>query len=701
MTLSLKSKVPTPPVYETPAFTEGGYTKGLVGSFVVQADSTKGSNAFQQAIKNLGKRLEAPNAIMLERPILSPEEWLDNPYYSGNLNKEFWPQKRKDFIAAAQGDVTEVITTGAIGVGKTEILKALAKYDLYRLSCLVNPQEALGIGSAETIAFVLVSLNITKARAKLLDPLRASIALTPYFKQHFYFDTRKESILEFPKNIIVKAGATGEGAVHSEDVIFLGLSEANFMPVVENSKKKRGMEQLDVAADLVIATVRRMKSRFMRGNALPMCRMVLDSSRQYPDDFVERRIKDVQDGAIEHKAMIISRSQWEAKAGVRDANGNLYYCGKTFPVELGTESKFSRILLPEEVAYATNRVIEVPIEFRSEFEKDIEGALRDFGGEAVLSLRPLITNRTALFDCVREEPDWPGYTSEHPFSSPSTTFHDGVVMHEHMLVDPATKKPRVNPDAPRTIHIDFGITGDALGFAMGHVAETIQVFKGDDLAKLDLPCTTCAGEKVIECPRCHGSKHMVHWGQKVKCVTCRGSGSVPCTVCAGTGRYGTPVQRPRIYMDLMLQVTPPQSGQIQFDDIEALIKKLRNMGYYIPVITADGYESTQFLQRQTAHYGTMIAEQLSVDISKDPYYGLRRAIGDTDVNRKPRLTFYAHPVFLREVSKVEDRPAKVDHPPKGSKDVADAVCGVVHNCERLELLQHRAASSSSSVSIFG
>jgi hypothetical protein len=37
-------------------------------------------------------------------------------------------------------------------------------------------------------------------------------------------------------------------------------------------------------------------------------------------------------------------------------------------------------------------------------------------------------------------------------------------------------------------------------------------------------------------------------------------------------------------------------------------------------------------------------------------------------------------VFISECSKLEEiEGKKIDHPPKGSKDVADAVAGVVHN----------------------
>ena len=76
---------------------------------------------------------------------------------------------------------------------------------------------------------------------------------------------------------------------------------------------------------------------------------------------------------------------------------------------------------------------------------------------------------------------------------------------------------------------------------------------------------------------------------------------------------------------------------------------------------------------------------------------LRDALYDRDENGKPRLTFYRYDPFMREITNVEDRPDKVDHPPKGSKDVSDAVAGVVFNCERLPALQ--SSSSGSSVSV--
>lgn len=662
-----------------------GYTKGLVGKFAVEARTGDG---FTDAVANFAAKLADPTATLLSRPILSPEEWIRNPYYSGTLAREMWAQKIDDFIHTAQGDITEVILTGSIGQGKTQLLKMLAAYTLYQLSCFKNPQQALGVGSSETLLFVLVSLNVMKARAKLLLPLRALIETTPYFEEHFTFDRKKDIDLVFPNHIKVVAGVTGEAAVHSEDVIFLGASEINFLPVVTNSKKKRGIEELDVAQDLVEATVRRMKTRFAQGDGrLPLAKIVLDSSREYPDSYLERRIRSIADGEVAHRAVVVSHSIWEAKRGVKDASGKLIYGDVTFPVEVGSDMRSSRILDESEVPFAQGEVVHVPVELRTEFERDIDAALRDLGGRAVLSLRQLFTNRAALLECIRTNPPHPAEACRHPWEASSTTLRDGVRFHEDLLVDPASGKPRMFPNTPRTIHVDVGLTTDALGISMACIAEMVRTKRGSQGTE-GVECIVCSGTKQVRCARCDGAGHMVHYGSKTRCATCQGAKAAPCKACGGSGTYGSTVLRPRIHVDFMLKVTPPPTGEIQFDDVEALISRLRALGFVIPVVTADGTYSAQFLQRQVSQYGTPFAQKVSVDTSKDPYYALRDAIYDVAEDGERRLSFYSYEPVIQELFSLEDRQKKVDHPPKKSKDVADTLAGVVHNCENFPVLLH-------------
>ena len=59
------------------------HTEGLVGEFLVQvAEGGKEKDKFSHALDNLSQRLASPNAILLDRPIISPQEWISDPYYS-------------------------------------------------------------------------------------------------------------------------------------------------------------------------------------------------------------------------------------------------------------------------------------------------------------------------------------------------------------------------------------------------------------------------------------------------------------------------------------------------------------------------------------------------------------------------------------------------------------------------------------------
>jgi hypothetical protein len=79
------------------------------------------------------------------------------------------------------------------------------------------------------------------------------------------------------------------------------------------------------------------------------------------------------------------------------------------------------------------------------------------------------------------------------------------------------------------------------------------------------------------------------------------------------------------------------------------------------------------------------AEYLSLDRKLLPYENFKASINED------RINFYLKPsgdpenpsaseVLVKEAMALEEiQGKKVDHPPKGSKDVADAVAGVNHN----------------------
>ena len=120
-----------------------------------------------------------------------------------------------------------------------------------------------------------------------------------------------------------------------------------------------------------------------------------------------------------------------------------------------------------------------------------------------------------------------------------------------------------------------------------------------------------------------------------------------------------------VVIDLKLRIKAPAGGEINFAEIRAMIFELRARGFDIFGVTYDGWQSIdsmQILQQQGFQ-----CEILSVDRDTSVY--------DTLKERIYTGKFLGE---LRRLEFVEGK--KINHPPHGSKDVADAVAGVVYMC---------------------
>jgi hypothetical protein len=140
------------------------------------------------------------------------------------------------------------------------------------------------------------------------------------------------------------------------------------------------------------------------------------------------------------------------------------------------------------------------------------------------------------------------------------------------------------------------------------------------------------------------------------------------------------------YIDLMLRLKGTPEAPIRISKVREIIYALQALGFPLienGIITYDGFQSSDSLQILEAKGYTV--ENLSVDRTTLPYCNLKESINDN------RIDYYYVPsgnddepsaseMFVKECSKLEEiEGKKIDHPPKGSKDVADGVCGVVHN----------------------
>ena len=128
---------------------------------------------------------------------------------------------------------------------------------------------------------------------------------------------------------------------------------------------------------------------------------------------------------------------------------------------------------------------------------------------------------------------------------------------------------------------------------------------------------------------------------------------------------------PMATVELACSIQPDANSEIQFAEVRTWVKQLRDMyGYPIKAVTYDGIFSTESIQ-QWRKQG-MKTGHVSVDRTSVPYKQLRDTFNDG------RLRMFTQDVLLAEFMELEydELKDKVDHPVNGSKDVADAVCGV-------------------------
>ena len=129
---------------------------------------------------------------------------------------------------------------------------------------------------------------------------------------------------------------------------------------------------------------------------------------------------------------------------------------------------------------------------------------------------------------------------------------------------------------------------------------------------------------------------------------------------------------PIVRLDCTLEIRPPKGGEIAFENVRRLLYKLRELGLNIKWVTLDSWQSADTMQILMQR--GFIAGLLSMDTSTVPYDVTKQAFYDR------RLLLPAHDRARTEVTRLERDPRthKIDHPPHGSKDVADAIAGVVY-----------------------
>jgi len=124
-----------------------------------------------------------------------------------------------------------------------------------------------------------------------------------------------------------------------------------------------------------------------------------------------------------------------------------------------------------------------------------------------------------------------------------------------------------------------------------------------------------------------------------------------------------------VKIDFATTITAPKGGEIKFSSVRDIIYILKARGVPIVLVSYDGWQSID--SRQILEGQGYKVKILSVDRTLEPYETFKSQI----YNRK--IKYPNEEILVKELSNLElIKGKKVDHPPRGSKDVSDAVAGV-------------------------
>jgi hypothetical protein len=554
--------------------------EGFIADLDIYADVPVGINEFIDHHDFLAPHFEGVEFLPYWRKVL-------NELYPTPLFNPYWL----------------VAFRGSIGRGKTTTACCGIAYDLMRLLCLYNPQKNVGLTMATKILFAI--FNVTQSLSSdVWDTLQHIFANSPYFTEKLgglnIFGQKKTTETWFPKRIDFFTGSRLHQTM-GKAVFEAILDEADFEVVTDQVYKNFN------------SILRRMQSRFMEaGTGQLPGKIWLVSSEGEKFSLINR----IVDSYPDKKGIYVDRSSlWEVRP---DRFGK-----KRFKVFKGTHTKRPQIvlkrndpILKEQAAH----IINVPTELLQTFQADINSALRDHAGVAVVSKYNLIGDRERLHKALVIKPIFPSVI-KLDFDDPKD------VIQKYALI-PGYFGNHFQPNLPRHVHIDIALGGE-----------------GNDRLGLGISFISEFQERTIQDPE--------------------------------TLEEITDI-RPNIISEFAFSIEATGGNQIPLYKVRAFIQFLANKGFVIAKVTSDLASGMAADMLQMLKLAGFTTEPMSVDKTSIPYIDLRSAIyeGRWQGPNDPLLRLELENLELSAKGDKVDHPVdKMENGATPSKDTADGVCG--------------------------
>jgi len=495
----------------------------------------------------------------------------------------------------------EAIFTGAIGIGKTTLGSVVIPYMAHWTLCLRDPQSFYGLMAGSRIAFMLMSTSRLQAKNVVFSDIKARIDYSPWFQKNYPYDPAITSLFKFPKDVWIIPGDSSEKTFEGFNIL------GGIVDEIDSHKVTKDKSYVEVGYDTIKG---RVESRF-GDNGFILLIGQMKSSTGF--------------AATMYKRYSASPTSYAARMAIWESFG-----WEKFTDLMGNRQSFwfdcDRMAITTkalaELQGYPDHIIEIPKTYHDHFLHAPFKALRDLAGRPAAVASPLFNDPNKVHE-ARKNWLWRFNVSEGP------------VNNKNQIADWF----KAGNSVKRVVHVDIAYSGegDALGLAMGHVPEVIDI----------------DGEL-----------------------------------------------KPFICIDLIMRFKAAPGTEIFLGDIRRIIYDLKEKrGFNIVTLTTDGFESTDF--RQQVERKRIHTDQVSTDKTTLPYYDLYDAVSEDRIAVPPYLIGlnWTDPepvdIFYREISQLVEENNKIDHPPEGSKDVTDAVACVVSTLMGSKKYKRSAGSGTS------
>ena len=346
----------------------------------------------------------------------------------------------------------EVLISAAAGAGKTTSATIGTLYDIYKLSCLIDPCSFYRLTPGTMLIFAVFSATGSTAAVNWQD-ITTGIEMCPWLNEKVVdrrgLEKKNGSLvpIEITPGIFIQTGSKFQHSMGK--AIFDGLmDEAAF-----------GGDNIKEAQKTYNELSSRMATRFRSyaktGN-LPG-HLFLISSPKDSTDFMQYRIEKAEQTGAKHTLIMKNISSWDANP----ANDS----DEKFTVFVGNEFKEPKIYEENEQPGFEDMdyLIYPPISYLDNFKQDLLGSIMNYGGITTISDVGVFKSPSALNACMVLSNPFNMNVINLPFPK-----HEKQIMD---FMDMDYFKNIRHPEANRFIHIDVAFSSNTLdryGIAAGY-----------------------------------------------------------------------------------------------------------------------------------------------------------------------------------------------------------------------------------------